>query len=679
MSNSRVLIWIGLTVFFAMLILGWQKLRQNVDLNAQKAFDVLVNHERDLLVTRMEDYERVLRGTLGLFSASETVNRSEWEAYYQALQLELSLPGIQGLGYSVIFPKSELAELEDQVRAEGYPEFSVYPDTDRSIYSAIVYIEPFTARNLRAFGYDMYSEPVRRKAMDRAISTTLPSWSGKVQLVQELDNDIQAGFLVYLPVYKKGYPTRSEIERQEAIQGFVYSAFRAGDMMSQLFEYPDRQFELQLYDQQIGPDNLLYSTVEAVEEANLSKAIEINIGGATWIAVFSSNQRFDNERNYSVANLFLAAGIVVLLVLLVSLVLDERQRKRISEANRTLESRVEESTVMAELTELLQSCSDVDEAFAVIASSMRTLLPSLSGVCYMLNNSETLLIAKRNWGEQTLLAETCAPHECWAVKRSVVHLSGYNGLAEVRCHHLNGSSEAFCAPLITQGKLIGVLSLVACSSAGRASTISKHEKELITSASEIISLALSNLMLRVSLRDMSMRDSLTGLYNRRFMQESVSRELDRGRRTGSSIAIAMVDLDHFKNINDAYGHAAGDKVLKAVGALMTSFRTGSDYVARYGGEEFLLVLTDIAREEAAKRLEHLRNSVEELKTEAEGHVIENITISIGVAMFPQMGEDQEELLSKSDQALYEAKRNGRNQVIFYTEKAANTDSESNLI
>lgn len=699
MSNSRLLVWFGLITFFATLIFGWQKMRQNVDINAATAFDLLVKTERDLLVTRTEDYERVLRGSLGLFSASAEVNRSEWHAYYRALELDKSLPGIQGLGYSVIFPKSEMQALVDQVRAEGYPEFSVYPDTERPIYSAIIFIEPFLARNLKAFGYDMYSEPVRREAMDRAIVTAMPSWSGKVTLVQENDSDVQAGFLVYLPVYHKGYPTRSEFERKKAIQGFVYSAFRAGDLMSQLFDYPDRLFEVQLYDKKISAENLLYSSTsnqEPIQNTTLSEAIEINIGGATWIALFTSNQRFDESQSYSLANLFLTAGLIVLLVLLISLALDERQRKQLSSANLSLKSRIDESIVMAELTGLLQSCTDVDEAFPIISSSMRTLLPNLSGACYILNNSETLLIAKCHWNgslstrlsdgsserattgvstEATSsttfrsstpgsLTETFEPQACWAVKRSLIHLSGNGTFAEVRCNHLQGANEAICAPLLTQGKLIGVLSFVAASAADQNPSLSNREKDLITSASEIISLSLANLILRVSLRDLSMKDSLTGLYNRRFMEESIDREIERARRNGSSLAVAMIDLDHFKSINDSYGHSAGDQVLKTIAGVLNRFRTGSDYVARYGGEEFLLVLTDISSDEAAIRLEQLRHAVEESKIESEGHLIENVTISVGVAIYPEVGQDQQTLIGRSDQALYKAKEKGRNQVVF---------------
>lgn len=686
LSNSRLLVWFGLLAFFATLIFGWHKMRQTVDTNAQEAFELLVTGQRDLLVTRTQDYERVLRGSLGLFSASDAVNRSEWHAYYRALELDKSLPGIQGLGYSVIFPKSELPGLVDQIRDEGYPEFSVYPDADRPIYSAIIFIEPFLARNLKAFGYDMYSEPVRREAMDRAILTATPSWSGKVKLVQENASDVQAGFLVYLPVYKKGYPIRSEFERKKAIQGFVYSAFRAGDLMSQLFDDPDRLFEVQLYDKRVDVDNLLYSSqtaAEPIEGAAFSKAIEINIGGATWIALFTSNDRFTETQSYSLANLFLAAGLVVLFILLLALALDDRQRKQLSTANLSLKSRIDESVVMAELTGLLQSCADVDEAYPIIASSLRMLLPSLRGTCYIMNNSETLLVAKCYWdgalastaaNAHSSFAETFTPHQCWAVKRSVIHLSGNGTFAEVRCKHLHEPNEALCAPLLTQGKLIGVLSFEAASATGQQSSLTKREKDLITSASEIISLSLANLILRVSLRDLSMKDALTGLYNRRFMEESVVREIDRAQRNRSSLAVAMIDIDHFKSINDEYGHTAGDQVLKAVGSLLNSFRHGSDFVARYGGEEFLLVLTDIASDEAVKRLEQLRHSIEGLKVESEGHTIEKITISVGVAVYPAMGEDLETLVGRSDQALYKAKESGRNQVVLYAAPSPQNDA-----
>jgi diguanylate cyclase (GGDEF)-like protein len=214
-----------------------------------------------------------------------------------------------------------------------------------------------------------------------------------------------------------------------------------------------------------------------------------------------------------------------------------------------------------------------------------------------------------------------------------------------------------CVPMIAQGDTLGVLTL--CPPAA-------YPPELVTlaeSVAERFGLTLANLRLRDRLRNQSIRDPLTGLFNRRYLEETLSRELNRAERTSRPLALLLIDIDHFKRLNDTYGHDAGDAALAEVGRLLgRSFRS-SDIACRYGGEEFVVVLPEAARGFAATRAEALREAVKELRVSARGAPIQPMSISIGVAHYPDDGRTPEDLVRAADVALYAAKAQGRDRVV----------------
>ena len=175
---------------------------------------------------RFKAYRQVLRGARALFAASREVSRDEWRRYVEALRLDEDYTGIQGVGFAQSIPAARLAEHEQHVRAEGFSDYRVTPAGPRAEYSAIVLLEPFDWRNQRAFGYDMFSEPVRREAMARARRLGIPALSGKVRLVQETSTDVQPGVLLYLPVFRENLPLQTDAQRERAFMGWVYSPFR---------------------------------------------------------------------------------------------------------------------------------------------------------------------------------------------------------------------------------------------------------------------------------------------------------------------------------------------------------------------------------------------------------------------------------------------------------------------
>ncbi len=181
---------------------------------------------------RMKEYEQVLIGGVSFYYASKNnFSRSTWKTYIEKLKLNDSYPGIQGVGFAKYFYKNSLESFIQQVRAEGFYEFKVWPEYPREVYTSIIYLEPFDSRNQRAFGFDMFSEPVRNLAMVRARDSGMPTLSGVVTLKQETETDVQKGFLFYVPVFREGASTIDEQKRRDSIEGFVYSPFRVKDLM----------------------------------------------------------------------------------------------------------------------------------------------------------------------------------------------------------------------------------------------------------------------------------------------------------------------------------------------------------------------------------------------------------------------------------------------------------------
>jgi len=231
LSRTPAIAWLTLLITLTLTALAWHLVNKGVEATAQADFINYVDRTHDAVQQRMLAYEQVLRGGIALFNASDNVTRQDWHAYVGSLKIDKNFPGIQGIGFSRRIPASELERHIQEIRAEGFPEFTVKPAGQRDEYTSIVYLEPFDARNQRAFGFDMFSEPTRHAAMVQARDTGSPATSGKVILKQETSTDVQSGFLMYLPLYSKGAALDSVAQREKALIGYVYSPFRMKDLM----------------------------------------------------------------------------------------------------------------------------------------------------------------------------------------------------------------------------------------------------------------------------------------------------------------------------------------------------------------------------------------------------------------------------------------------------------------
>ncbi len=242
-----------LGICLAGTLLSWNIERKNAENQLQLEFDTRVATINDRIDERLDDYGNLLRGAAGLFAASVSVSRNEFHMYVDGLKLPQAFPGIQGMGFARVIPAAGKERVIHEIRKEGFPQFTIKPEGARDPYTAIIYLEPFNWRNQRAFGYDMYSDPVRREAMDRARDTDSPAISGKVVLVQETGREVQSGFLMYLPVYRNAAPHATPQQRRNNLSGWVYEPFRMNDLMTRgvLGRYLDTirsQLDIEIYD-----------------------------------------------------------------------------------------------------------------------------------------------------------------------------------------------------------------------------------------------------------------------------------------------------------------------------------------------------------------------------------------------------------------------------------------------
>lgn len=344
----------------------------------------------------------------------------------------------------------------------------------------------------------------------------------------------------------------------------------------------------------------------------------------------------------------------------------ERANLDLQTSLNTTKRLTQEMTAIASLAELLHSCQTMSEAFNVIARSMPHVFSDATAEIGLINASQNLVEVTHLCpaGQVIPSADLFSPDDCWALRGGRIHLA-QDARADVLCPHLQPVDRAtserqslMCLPLMAHGEALGVLTLRAAREGG----FSSIDQRAALAVAEPISLALANLKLQETLRVQSIRDPLTNLFNRRYLEASFERELSRAGRHQRPLCVVMIDIDFFKRFNDEHGHQAGDFVLKEFGAFLQNNSRGEDIVCRYGGEEFTVILPDTAPEVARQRAEELREGTMQLQVEYRRQRLPAISISAGVAAFPLYG-DSDELLRAADEALYRAKKEGRNRVV----------------
>ena len=586
--------------------------------------------------------QAVLSSVVGLFASSERVDRQEFATFYRTVAEDNpSLQAITGVGFSRLLRPGQLQAFEQAIRRDGFPQFRVTPAGERPIITSIEYLEPFNWRNRRAFGYDMYSEPVRREAMKRAADNDEPALTGKVTLLQETKADPQPGVLLYLPIYQRSEPRTTAEQRWAALEGWAYSPIRTVDLIESALDQLNNPnlpgARVVVRDVQPGQaPGLLFDNGASSRRdrdpqppsGSNSGSEEMEWGGRRW--------RIDLQLPSHVVGadgldasfwLTITSGIALSGVLsllsqqLVSSTLATRQALR--ESEKVMEERALSSTVFE-------------------ASSLAILITNPDGYILTANNAFTQLTGYRVSeivGQRSNLLKS-GRHEVGFYKGMWDALIGqgfwegdlWNKVrsGELRRHHLAISS-------VRDNQLrtrfyVGMLQDIT----------DRHAAE-------------------EAIHYQALHDTLTGLANRSLLMDQLEREVALGLRQGSCFGVLYIDLDGFKPVNDRLGHAAGDALLLEVAQRLRQCTRESDMVCRQGGDEFVVLVPQAG---ATSELEQLAGKLLlqlNLPFSLPERTVQ-ISASIGIARFPDQGRSADDLLRAADEAMYRAKGAGGNRV-----------------
>ncbi len=762
-KSARDNVWAltGLVLISALLVtfVLWMNTSNNLNFERQERFASQSQEIHTLIEARMAAYEQVLRGAQGLFAASPDVSRQDFANYFNALGIEQSYPGMLGFAYSKIISPAELPGHVAAIRAEGFPNYDIRPAGPRDVYTSIVYIEPFGGVNLNAFGFDMYSEPVRRAAMDRAAASGVASLSGKVTLVQDVERAGIAGVLLYLPIYSHGQ-VNDVVDG--TLLGWVYAPFSMDILMQGIRVDSLNDLELSIYDGQVmTADALLFSSESSEERARSAtyESVEhLTIAGQPWTLRVRSTNAQGQPGGSHTPTLISASGITLslLLSILVWSLVTGRERALAKAAQMTRELRYTEFRWKAALAgagdgvwdwhnqtgEVIYSSRwksmlnyRDDEIGNTISEWERLLHPDdrafvmataqncIDGLISTIHMEFRMRTGDGKWlwilgrgavvsrDEQGRALRTIGTHTDisaqkaielallesdrrfrgafetapigmalvgldghWLqVNKALVQMFGYTAeeLMRLRFHEITHPDD-----LRVDVELLDKL---------RRGEIDHYnmEKRYYRKDGAIIHVLLSVSMVtdqndqplhyvsqiediteRKQLQELVLHqathDELTGLPNRRLLYDRLAQLMAQSRRYDRLMALMFVDIDHFKSVNDSFGHDVGDQVLCEVAARLRRCVRVSDTLARQGGDEFVVLLSEIHSASDVERVAQAMLDAVRLPLVLRDVEL-NVTLSIGISIYNPRSEDsQETLLKKADDALYKVKNGGRN-------------------
>lgn len=616
---------LAVVVSIAASIVVWHHLGKR---HEQEAQIHLAGHASEVALRiqeRFRGYRVLLRGARAALAVAGENELAEWRTYLRRLDFKEDFPGVQGVGFSQWVRASELAAHERILRELNGEDRSVWPPGDRDERSSIVVLEPTDWRNERAIGYDMFSEPVRREAMARAVVTGEPALSGKTILVQETQTEVQAGALLYMPVFVESLPLTTEVERWAALRGWVYMPFRLATLMRNMLTQHVDEVRVQLFDRTESIEALLYDSHPGLQVGTGVFALErLDLAGHEWVLRLEALPPFLAESGQSWAELVsivLMGGLLVGTALFLSIT-----RSRAAQLARTTESLRRSESKYSTLVNLANdgiAATDEDFRLTFVNPGFLSLVAREEGV--LLGRRLDELWGEADQSREEILASLAQGHSL----RHEFRLMRGDGRQIIVLVSL--------APLSDEsGAMKGAIVLV-------SDITERKESER-------------------RIAHMATHDILTGAANRLMFAELLAHALDHARRYRHKFALLFIDLDHFKRVNDELGHHIGDRLLvEAVKRMHGSIRA-SDTLGRRGGDEFVVVLTEISTGNDADLVAEKIRAALERPFMLEGHEV-RISSSIGIALYPDDGSDEDQLMRRADAAMYRAKMEGRNRVV----------------
>lgn len=581
---------------------------------------------------RMAAYAQVLRGVRGLYVASERVERNEFRDYVTSMELAERYTGIQGVGYTVVIRPKDLAKHIASIRRQGFPAYTVSPPGERELYTSIVYLEPFSGRNLRAFGYDMYSEPVRRAAMEVARDRDKAIMSGKVILVQETGKEVQAGFLVYLPVYRNRGPHQTEAERRANIVGWIYAPFRMNDLMSGILGEQVRNIDLEIYDgTNVNPETLMYDSHSEQTYAGtplFHYVRNIHTLGHDWTITLHSLPAFEANIDTRRIAVIRTSGFLIslLLALLVWQLASGRTRalklaQDITSELRNSEEQLREAQRVAhigswELDISSSRWSWSDEIYRIFELDPANVDASYQAFLNVVHPEDRALVDS-------------------AFQESIAHRSPYS--IEHRLLLPDGRTKY----VHEQGETLHDETRQALISIGTVQDVTERK------------------LTQERIEHMAHYDTLTNLPNRALFYERLRQAISLAKRNRGGLTLLFMDLDGFKEVNDTMGHHAGDLLLIGVGQRLSHCVRESDTVSRLGGDEFTVILNAMHKQEEVVAVAQKIIQAISVPFNLEGSIAK-VGISIGIARYTEEADNEDELVRQADQAMYGAKAAGKN-------------------
>jgi diguanylate cyclase (GGDEF)-like protein len=632
--------WLIFLLSLSVTFIAWSLTNKSHQRHTQDLFTFEVAQTLQAIEQRMQGYEQVLRGGIGLFKSSTHVTRQEFHDYVTNLEVDKHWPGIQGIGYTVMLKPKEKDLFVKALRLEGFNEFDVFPAGLREQYSSILYLEPFTARNQRAFGYDMYSEKSRHIAMDIARDSGIVAFSAKVKLVQESGHDLQNGFLMYLPLYRNGAAINNIAQRRKELIGYVYSPFRMDNLIKGiLLTAKNNQINFSIYDgDSQAVEDLLYSPPikqDPLSNADIkaftprfSMVKTIEFPGQNWTLHFRSTEVFESIAKNNLATLIGFTGTTLSVLLLFVLLNIASSNKKAREASAELKVLVDRLKAGASAGIVGIYDWDVKNNILHWDSVMYRL--------YDIDQSNVEDLQQAWFSRIHIDDQTYVEGEIQAaLKNEREYCLEFRVLwPDNSVHYIKAVSKSSFDHAVRAIRIVGV-----------NYDITEHKN------------------LQIHLDKQASYDQLTQLPNRRLIDDRLKQALAFSERNEKTTAILFIDLDGFKQINDSYGHHVGDWLLIEVSNRIQSCLRATDTVGRIGGDEFVVILPAIYQ-----HAEDLANKIRitlENNFVMDNDEVLNISSSIGVAIYPQHATEQAMLLECADKAMYEAKKRGRNKVIIF--------------